>query len=391
MRSALPPFLRAAGVIVAALSGAMGCQGDDSSDDGAAGAAGSAGASGGAGAAGASGSPSYAAAYTIDAFDNVRINSDSAKENFQKASTSIDLRDAPFESVTLVIDLDTTCFPFESWQGNPPPAGHNWPADCDAFDRNFEFILDEPVDADLDPPGIELVRAITPFGGPLHLEVDITDVANGSPGEHLLTTRITTWSDASGQVTGADGGWNVTTRIDVVPGPAPREVLAVRSLYNGSRTEPGIEPLAIEVPDGTVSTRLEYRVTGHGAATFAPGCGLSPAEEFCRRTHALFVDESLFADVDPWRDDCDQLCTLAHQGPANGGFDYCMENPTGAIESVRAPRSNWCPGSLTPPFVFDIDELRSPGDHTFRWQISDVADGGSWRSSTTFFAFGAGD
>jgi hypothetical protein len=43
------------------------------------------------------------------------------------------------------------------------------PADCDAFDRNFEIALDEP-DADSGaPPGLELVRAITPFGGPLRL------------------------------------------------------------------------------------------------------------------------------------------------------------------------------------------------------------------------------
>ena len=35
--------------------------------------------------------------------------------------------------------------------------------------------MDEP-EVDTDPPALELVRAVTPFGGPHHFEVDITDV-----------------------------------------------------------------------------------------------------------------------------------------------------------------------------------------------------------------------
>jgi hypothetical protein len=90
----------------------------------------------------------------------------------------------------------------------------------------------------------------------------------------------------------------------------------------------------------------------------------------------------------PWRDDCDTLCTLAHQDNANGGFDYCKENPCGAIASVKAPRANWCPGSETPPFSWDLPGLRSEGKHGFRWQIDGEAQGGSWRLSAVYFAFG---
>jgi hypothetical protein len=345
---------------------------------------GQAGASGSGGASGGDGS--VPEPYGVVAFDDVRIGSDSSKPNFQQASSEIDFGSGPFASATLVVDLDTTCFPFEKWQDNPPPTGHNWPADCDAFDRNFELVLDPPADAS-GAPGIELVRAITPFGGPMHFEIDVTDVANGRPGQHQLRTQITTWSDASGQVTGADGGWNVTARLDFVPGAAPRKVLAVLPLYDGNMTMATEPAVSIQVPDGTVGSRLEYRVTGHGGVAF--GCGTATAEEFCLRTHSVFVDEKLQADVIPWRDDCAELCTIAHQGPASGGFDYCAENPCGAIPSVQAPRANWCPGSVTPPFEWDFDALRAPGAHDFRWQISDVADGGSWRVSATYFAFGA--
>ncbi len=336
----------------------------------------------------AGGEAAPAAPYSLDALTSARIGSNSARPDFQRAAAPIDLRDGPFERVTLVVDLDTTCFPFERWEDDPPPTGHNWPASCDAFDRNFEIVLDEPRSA-ADPPGLELVRAITPFGGPMRVEADVTEVANGLPGPHELGVRITTWSDASGQVTGADGGWTVSARLDVVPGRPPAGVLAVVPLFYDSVTVPGIEPLEFETPPGTVFTRLEYRATGHGGARGAPGCGLAAAEEFCRRAHAIFADEALVGDVDPWRDDCERLCTVARQPSASGGFDYCVENPTGDIGSVRASRSNWCPGSVTPPFTWDLDALRTAGPHSFRWQLTDVAPGGSWRISVNFFAFGA--
>lgn len=350
-------------------------------------ASGGGGGSGGAGGEGGS-APVYAPPYSITAFDNVRITSDSSQPNFQQANTEIDLHDAPFASVKLVVDLESTCYPFEKWQNNPPPDGHNWPADCDAFDRNFEFSIDDPADPATEPPGIELVRAITPFGGPLHLEVDITDVANGLPGKHSMKVVIPTWSDGAGQVSGSNGGWNVTAKIEAVPGAAPRNVLAVKPLWNGSQNKvDGPGPLPISVPDGTVSSRLEYRVTGHGGGAAGPGC-IGPAEEFCKRTHTIRVDGAELEAIKPWRSDCEKLCTITHYGPANAGFDYCLENPCGAIQSVQASRANWCPGSMTPPFVWDAPALKVPGDHTFEWAISTVTDGGVWRISATYFAFG---
>ena len=79
---------------------------------------------------------------------------------------------------------------------DPPPAGQNWPADCDAFDRNFDFFIDDaPPGADGGgPTPFEVIHAITPFGGPEHLEVDLTDLANGLPGKHgLRVDDIDVW------------------------------------------------------------------------------------------------------------------------------------------------------------------------------------------------------
>lgn len=360
-----------------------GC-GSSSSDNGAGGSGGGAGASTDAG----SDAPGYADPYTIDAFDNVRITSDSSQPDFQHATVDVDFHDGPFASVKLVADLATTCYPFDGWKNDPPPSGQNWPADCDAFDRNYEFSLDDPANPG-DPPGIELERAITPFGGPEHLEVDLTDVANGLPGKHTLKVTIPTWSDGAGQVSGSNGGWNVTAKIEVIPGVAPHKVLAVEPLYYGSEdstvtTDPTAD---FTVPDGTTDARIEYRVTGHGGGPVASSC-IGPADEFCQRTHTAFVDTTQVGLLDPWRNNCDTLCTIQHQGPATGGFDYCKENPCGAVASVKAPRANWCPGSETPPFVLKGDPMTQAGTHTFRWHISEIDPGGQWRVSATYFAYG---
>jgi hypothetical protein len=66
---------------------------------------------------------------------------------------------------------------------------------------------------------------------------------------------------------------------------------------------------------------------------------------------------------------------------------YCLENPCGAMASVRAPRANWCPGSVTPPFNVEAAALASPGDHTFGFTVSHVTMGGTWRISAVYLAF----
>jgi hypothetical protein len=317
----------------------------------------------------------------------VRISSHAEDEHHHEATAIIDFGEPPFASATLVIDLATTCFPFESWRSNPPPPGENWPADCDAFDRNFEWSLDDP-QREGDPPGLELVRAITPFGGPLHIEADITDVANGlGQGEHRLRVLIPTYSDGDGLVSGSHGGWNVSARIDVVPGHAPRDVVAVIPLFYGSQTElPGPGPIPFSVPEGATSGRIEYRVTGHGGGAGGIGC-IGPAEEFCKRTHTVKIDGAVVDSFEPWRDDCDELCTLTHYAGSGAGFDYCFENPCGSVASVKAPRANWCPGSVTPPFAWDPSALAAVGPHDFEWDVSTIVSGGQWRVSATYIGY----
>ncbi len=319
----------------------------------------------------------------ITVLDDVRISSWDSDENFQNARGEVDWGQGPFADVRLVVELSSTCYPFD-WvrTGDGVPAGHNWPESCDAFDRNFEITLNDP-EAEGEPPAIELVRAITPFGGPMRIEADITDIANARPGANRLRVHITTWSDGAGQVSGAHGGWNVSARVITTAGPAPRNVLAVVPLLNVFHGALEDWPeIPFTVPEGTVEGRIEYRTTGHGGGASDDAC-IGPADEFCRRYHHVYLDGRDQGVWQPWRDDCDTLCTLVRSP-----FEHCEENPCGSIGSVRAPRANWCPGDVTPPEVFEGSVLAEPGEHTFSYLIEDVGEGGSWRTSAVYYAYG---
>jgi hypothetical protein len=310
--------------------------------------------------------------------------------NVGSASGDVAFDKGPFAEAKLVVDLDTTCFPFEKWTANPPPPGQNWPADCDAFDRSFNIVIADASAEDVaaEPP-FEVVHAITPFGGPEHLEVDITDLANGFPGAHRLTADVNAYSDPTGKVTGSNNGWTVSAKLVMSRGAAPRRVLSVVPLYRGVLSSGDVPPappvVSFTVPDGTSSGRIEYRASGHGGGDEGIGC-VGPAEEFCDHPHHVSIDGMDVKTVRAWRADCATLCTITH-GPR---FDYCLENPCGDMNSVVAPRANWCPGSMTPPFVWDdLPALTAPGAHTFSFTIMPILPGGNWQVSAIYYAFGS--
>jgi len=332
--------------------------------------------------------PDMSAPYTLTPMKRVRINS-TGSVNVRKATADLAFDKGPYAKVVMSVELESSCYPFTKWQSNPPPAGHNWPKDCDAYDRNFSFYLDPPK-ATGDPPALELQRAITPFGGPMTYDLDITDIANGLPGKHTLKVTISTWSDSKGKVSGAAGGWWVTAKFAFTPGTAPRKVLAVTPLVAHSYKDNAGKKVQADltVPAGVKTAKVEYRVTGHGGGTADSAC-IGHADEFCQRQHHVYVDSKELTDTKdkilaPWRTDCAKGCTLA---TASFG-QYCKENPCGSISSVKASRANWCPGAVTPPIIFKPADLLTAGKHTWGYAIDKVAKGGSWVVSATYFAYG---
>jgi hypothetical protein len=343
-------------------------------------AAGGAGENAGESAGGDAGAPD---AQRIDVLESVHISSDMASDHHQNAEGDVDFGSDTVARATLRLTLESPCFPFEKWATEGVAKGQRWPAPCDAFDRAISVTLD-PSD-DPAAPAIELMRAITPFGGPLEVDEDITDVFNGLPGNHRLRVMIDTESDPDGLVSGSQGEWLASAALLITPGAAPRRVLAVTPVELDIQKAVDAAPAPFTVPKGAKSARLEYRATGHGQAS-DPSC-IGPAEEFCQRTHTLTLDGDELLKLAPWRDDCDTLCTTTQNTSGEGPTSYCLENPCGDPRSVRAPRANWCPGSRTAPIMIEDARLLVSGDHELGASIAGLKEGGFWRVSATFFAF----
>lgn len=303
----------------------------------------------------------------------------------QHKDVEVDLGVGKFERVTLTIDLETSCFPFEKWEEDPPPDGHNWPAKCDAFDRTMGFIFDPAGEGE--PPGFEALRSITPFGGPQHAEADITNWANVHPGVHSLRSYINSWPDGAGQVSGSEGGWTLSVKLEVVPGVPPRDVVAAIPLYQGDvGADVGQTELAFTLPEATKKASIEYRVSGHGGASDPSADCIGPAEEFCKRLHHLFVDGEELLAYEPWRMNCTELCTvMKHVWPDDSSFNYCAENPCGSIGSVNAPRASWCPGDVVAPISGPLKI--GPGEHTVGFLVDGLYPGGIWTTSVVVYAF----
>ena len=337
------------------------------------------------------GPPTPPAPYEVVVLDQAPIYS-YGEENFQNALGALDFGEGPFASVVMEVTLHTTCFPFESWSDDPPPDGQRWPPSCDAFDRNFELHL-RPNSGPLDPTSqtpaeFEVMRAITPFGGPSRYELDLTDYANVYPHESEARVHITTWSDASGQVSGSQGMWRVSLKARVTPGPAPREVVALVPIFNRNlRLADGPLEVPFTVPEGVREARLEYRATGHGGGDDpSPRC-IGPAEEFCERTHILGADGFDLETFTPWREGCEAGCTLTQYEDPQNSFEYCAENPTGLPQSVRASRANWCPGALTPAYELSVPRFTQAGEHSLYLEVQGLHPDGVWRVSAHLYLY----
>jgi hypothetical protein len=329
---------------------------------------------------------SDAGTITQVAFNDIWISSTTGTY-VRSATTTVAFEGGPFSSVSLNIQLTSPCFPWSNWTTDLPPSGQDWPANCDAFDRNFDFTFD-PAQASSDPPGFNVVHAITPFGGPETLNEDITDLANALPGMHTLQVVIPTYSDGAGMSTGSAGGWYVTATIVATPGTPPRKVLAALPLALTTSSPITQAPIPFTVPAGTTSARLEMRTSGHGGVSTSDSNCIGPAEEFCHRQLTVDVDGTALSAIDPWRTDCANYCTIATGGPLGDSIQYCQQNPCGSIQSVEAPRANWCPGSETAPFVWDATALDTPGQHQLTWTFSTIVSGGNWDVSAIYYAYG---
>lgn len=285
----------------------------------------------------------------VSLFSNVVIHGAKGKPNRQKAEAQLDLPKGTYQRATLTVVLKTGCQLPRSFPYNDA---------CDPYDR----LLTVTADSSTRGTPLELLRAITPFGGNMTYEADVTDYTGWLAGKRTVTIKITTYADPKGKVAGKDAQWKVSAHIDYEKGTPKREVVSVVPLYFHSHTKAKVvEPKRITVPSGATAARLRLRTTGHGT----PGC-----DEFCKKRHRVWVNGLTKLDVKPWRE-CKSLCK------PDATKTYCKENPYGAVQSVLAPRANWCPGHATKPISIDVSDLKASGDGGPLPPVDAGPDGGS--------------
>lgn len=116
------------------------------------------------------------------------------------------------------------------------------------------------------------------------------------------------------------------------------------------------------VPDSISDLQLLFTSTGHG--------GWGGGDEFNPKTNRVFIDGKLVFDIVPWRTDC---ATYRLVNPSSGNFGN-------GLSSSDLSRSNWCPGTVTPPYIIPLRNL-PPGKHTVQVAIDQGNDeGGSFNA-----------
>ena len=108
--------------------------------------------------------------------------------------------------------------------------------------------------------------------------------------------------------------------------------------------------VAFTLEESVENAFLRYITTGHG--------GWEHGDEFNPKKNEIYIDNELVHSFIPWRQDCGSYRLY---NPASGNFD------TG-LSSSDLSRSNWCPGTVTNPYIIPLGKLEA-GQHTLKVKI----------------------
>lgn len=95
---------------------------------------------------------------------------------------------------------------------------------------------------------------------------------------------------------------------------------------------------------------LRYITTGHG--------GWENGDEFVPKLNSIYLDQVEAFKFIPWRQDCGSYRSY---NPVSGNFEN-------GLSSSDYSRANWCPGTVTPPNMIPLGDLKA-GTHTITIKI----------------------
>lgn len=117
-----------------------------------------------------------------------------------------------------------------------------------------------------------------------------------------------------------------------------------------------------ELKEDWKNAQLRYTTTGHG--------GWENGDEFLKKKNSVYLDGELVFDLIPWREDCGSYRLY---NPVSGNF-------SNGLSSSDYSRSNWCPGTVTNPYLIDLGDLKA-GKHSIQVKIPQgKPEGGSFSS-----------
>lgn len=115
-----------------------------------------------------------------------------------------------------------------------------------------------------------------------------------------------------------------------------------------------------ELKEDWKNAKLRFTTTGHG--------GWGNGDEFLPKVNTIYFDDKQVFRLAPWRQDCGSYRLY---NPASGNFDN-------GLSSSDYSRSNWCPGTLTTPYIIELGDLKA-GKHTVQVKIPQgEPEGGSF-------------
>jgi len=209
----------------------------------------------------------------------------------------------------------------------------------------------------------ELARVITPYGGYMR-----TSQNGYTPNwKHVHTFDVTDYAPlfvGSNEIRAFYGGWSsgfsVTIDFEFIEGTPPREVLAVKNLWqtggNGWNYQSTtdfeqnfLKPLDVAIPAEMEHAKLRFIPSGHGFDNNA-GCA-----EFCERNYKFKLDGTQLDSRLMW----DDKCGLNPIFPQGGTWLY--------------DRANWCPGLRAHAFDFEFNnQLTAGSTHQFDIDIDPI-------------------
>lgn len=126
-------------------------------------------------------------------------------------------------------------------------------------------------------------------------------------------------------------------------------------------SEKGLK-VEFELKETMKNCKLNFITTGHG--------GWGRGDEFVRKKNTITLNDKIIFELIPWREDCG---TYRLYNPVSGNF-------SNGLSSSDYSRSNWCPGTVTNPYIIDLGDL-PVGKHVLTVKIPQGKPEGSSFSS----------